>query len=104
MPEQSNRLSWGKPPYSFRAMSAIPQLRQAISTALYLDIVFLRPPYCGIHTTLQHFSWPKNKIRQLAALLSTETTIQHIRSHYQQHSTITFLTYLSHAWDCSSGG
>ena len=37
----------GKPPYSCQVMSAIPQERQAILTALYRDTALIRQPYWG---------------------------------------------------------
>ena len=36
------RLIGGKPPYSFQVMSAIPQSRQVIMTALYRDTALSR--------------------------------------------------------------
>ena len=38
----------GKPPYSLGVVSAIPQSRQAILTALYRDTAIGIPPYMGI--------------------------------------------------------
>ena len=47
VPEQYDRLIEGGRPYSFRVMSAVPQSRQAISTALNRDTALLTPPYIG---------------------------------------------------------